>query len=79
MKKLLVIVILGLLLSGNAYADMRQIEQDRMIFPNSNYTAARVITACIDGYKFVIVRANKSISTTQAFEEKDGRSVPSKC
>ena len=67
-------------LTLNLHVDsIGQIEQDKMKFRSSIYSEGRVVTTCIDGYKFVIVRATKSVAITQSFEEKDGISVPSKC
>ena len=79
MKKLFGIVVLGLLWCNVAFTEIREIEQDKMKYRNSNYATSRIVTTCIDGYKFVIVRATESVAITQAFEEKDGISVPSKC
>ena len=78
-KRFLMILVLGLLLSSKVYAEIRQLEQTRQTYRNSDYSSGRIVINCIDGYKFVTVRAHYSVSITQAFEEKDGRSVPSKC
>ncbi len=79
MKKAILIIVFGLLWCNVAFTEIREIEQDKMKYRKSDYATSRVVTTCIDGYKFVIVRATESIAITQAFEEKDGISVPSKC
>ena len=79
MKKAIGIIVLGLLWCNVAFSEIREIEQDKMKFRSSIYSEGRVVTTCIDGYKFVIVRATESVAITQSFEEKDGISVPSKC
>ena len=79
MKKAIAILVLSLLWCNVAFTEIREIEQDKMKYRNSNYATSRIVTTCIDGYKFVIVRATESVAITQSFEEKDGISVPSKC
>ena len=78
MKKLLGILVLGLLLSSNAYTEIRQIEQDKIYFLGG-YDSSGVTTFCVDGYKFVSVRGPEAIAVTQAFEIRDGQSLPSDC
>ncbi len=68
MKKLLGIVVLGLLLSGNANAEMRLIEEKTLKGKQYKYTIA---TVCIDGYKFVISRNPNTRSMVQFFERED--------
>ena len=72
MKKLLGILVLGLLLSGNAYAEMKVIEK-------KNIGDTTVKNLCIDGYRFILAQDRDGISMTQAFKEKNGKSVPSNC
>ena len=86
MKKLLSIIVLGLLLGGNAYAEIKLLETD-LISQGTNNTMI-VSTICIDGYKFISVydqvynkldRAGVSTSITQSFVRVDGKSVPALC
>ena len=50
MKKLfLSILIAGLLLGGNAYAEIEEM-QDKYIYPG-DYSSTPVTTVCVDGYK----------------------------
>jgi len=75
MKKLLGIIVLGLLLCGNAYAEIKMIDTKRLF-------GTVVTNICVDGYKFVQVIDNRGevvISLVQAFEERDGKSLPAKC
>ena len=78
MKKILGIVVLSLLLSGSAYAEIRQIEKSKIQF-KGGYDSSGVTTFCVDGYKFVAVRAPEAISVTQVFEIREGQSLPSEC
>jgi|TARA_R110000803_G_scaffold204736_1_gene270966 hypothetical protein len=78
MKKLfLSILIAGLLLGGNAYAEIEEM-QDKYIYPG-DYSSTPVTTVCVDGYKFVVVRGPDAVGVTQAFEEVEGKTVPDKC
>ena len=51
MKKLLGIIVLGLLLSGNAYAFTKKLK-------SKDHGALTISTVCIDGYKFVTTHKN---------------------
>ena len=83
MKKILGIIVLGLLLSGNAYAEIKMIK-DKTIFAGNVFD---VTTLCVDSQKFVVMQffrnmdegLTSSITTTQIFEERDGKSLPAKC
>ncbi len=77
MKKLLGIVVLGLLWCNVAFSKMYVIENELMNL--KDYDSSSVATACIDGYKFVIVRGTRAISVTQFYKEVDGKSLPEKC
>ena len=94
MKKLLGIVVLGLLLSGNAYAEIVRIESE--FFNTHRHGIANasgdsdIHTFCIDGYVFVAYSDwtsghgndggnSNAVSIVQFFEERDGKSLPKKC
>ena len=68
MKKLLGIVVLGLFLSVNTFAEIRLIEEKTLKAKDFNYTIA---TVCVDGYKFVIGRRANVQSMVQFFERED--------
>ena len=89
MKKLLGIIVLGLLLSGNAYSFTKKLK-------SKDHGALTISTVCIDGYKFVVtndyansrgvakynddpVSVSVSVNTTQFMEVKNGIMVPAKC
>ena len=88
MKKLLGIIVLGLLLSGKTFAESKLIEY-------KDHKAYTVSTFCIDGYKFVItnhsrditgryfddqsVSTSVSVNTVQFMEVQNGIMVPAKC
>ena len=88
MKKFLGIVVLCLLLSGNAFAESKLLEK-------KNHKALTIATFCIDGYKFVTThkhdyaeggyQENRSVSvatsvnTIQFMIAENGKMVPAKC
>jgi len=88
MKKLLGIVVLGLLLSGNGFAESKLLETKK-------HGPFHISTFCIDGYKFVVTndtdyaeggyRENLSVSvatsvnTIQFMTTENGKMVPAKC
>ena len=81
MKKVILIVVLGLLLSGNAYAEIRILEQ---IEPAKLKTsllkgAFSVTRICSNGYEFLVTGKGTNTSVIQVFEERDGKSLPTKC
>tara|TARA_B110000046_G_C12763372_1_gene301867 strand:+ start:276 stop:560 length:285 start_codon:yes stop_codon:yes gene_type:complete len=94
MKKILGIMFLGLLLSGNAFAELKELKwkrfdrHDHGIAGGSGESA--INTACIDGYIFVAYSDytnahgddggnSTAVSIVQFFEERDGKSLPKKC
>jgi hypothetical protein len=95
MKKLLGIVVLGLLLSGNAYAETKIIDTFRNKYKGS--TVLTIHTLCIDGYKFITtqdieyasgrfqrdgsesVSVSTSVNTIQFMIAENGVMVPAKC
>ncbi len=84
MKKLLGILVLGLLWCNVGFAEMRLIEEKKLKAKQFNYISA---TFCIDGYKFVIVNKmgkNQSTSIVQAFRvggtsPNKHMALPAKC
>jgi len=91
MKKILGIIALSLLLSGNAYAESK-------LLVTKDHGAFTISTFCVDGYKFITthkvmsdyVRSDRNsvgnavafataISIEQFFENVDGKSLPQKC
>ena len=71
-------MVLGLLLSVNVNAKTYEIKESKVSWGN-NHPSTQLQTRCVDGYKYVIIRAEDAVSIVQAFEEKNGNSVPSKC
>ena len=84
MKKLLSIIVLGLLLSGNAYAEIKLIERDNIAVIPLTMWVSRI---CVDGYEYLtladIKQEDNSNAITgsiiQSFEVIDGKSLPKKC
>jgi len=84
MKKIIGIIFVSLMFANIGFAEMRKIE-------TSDFPGHAFSTTCIDGYKFVAVYNSFSsgqthraygamgLSITQAFEERDGKSLPAKC
>ncbi len=79
MKKLLGIVVLGLLWCNVSVAEITNI--DSKTISGGGWTSIKINTVCVDGYKFVISRNESgTISMTQAFERVGGVSyLPAKC
>ena len=75
MKKLLGILVLGLLFCNISFAEI-MIESKRT--KDGRFYNERVGTVCVDGYKFV-VWGSQGTSMVQFFEERDGKSLPAKC
>ena len=78
MKKLLGIIVVSLLLSGNANADVR-IMNKGFTHETNRYDKRSIQAVCVDGFKFVVVIGPEAAGITQYFIEKDGKSVPAKC
>ena len=85
MKKLLYIISVVVISSSVSFAEVKLIESATIkqnalkALLGANFI---VNTVCVDGYKFVMSKGGtKSSSRTmvQAFEEKDGKSLPAKC
>jgi len=94
MKKLLsVILVLGLLLSGNAYAETKIV--DTFKYKVEDEVRYSVYTLCIDGYKFITtqdidfesrgagntrsVSISTSVNTIQFMIVENGKMIPAKC
>jgi len=82
MKKLLGILVLGLLFCNIGFAEMRLIEEKRRLHGRDiNWN---IMTVCIDGYKFVIAAQQYPVqgstpSMVQFYERAGGVSLPAKC
>ena len=85
MKKILGIIALSLLLSGNAYAESKLLETYRFKYN------PKISTVCIEGYKFVVTydydekghagneSVTTSVNTIQFMIVENGVMVPAKC
>ena len=84
MKKLLGIIVLGFLLSGNTYAEIKLIERDNIAVIPLEMWVSRI---CVDGYEYLTLADIKQEdnltaitgSITQSFEVINGKSLPKKC
>ena len=85
MKKLLGIIVLGLLLSGNAYAEIKIIERigskglksyDGSKAKSPYFAVTRI---CADGLEFLITASGQNTSVVQVFESRGGTSLPKTC
>ena len=87
MKKLLSIISVVVISSSVSFAEIKLLESATIkqnalkALLGANFI---VNTFCVDGYKFVMSKGGtgkKSSSRTmvQAFEERDGKSLPAKC
>ena len=59
------------------FAEMKMIEKKSLNPEEGSYYY--MATICIDGYKFALTGIKTSRSMVQAFEERDGKSLPAKC
>ena len=75
MRKIIGIIFISLMFANIGYAEMRVIEESDI------RPLDRLFTICVDGYKFVVWRPlqKEGNSMVQAFEERDGKSLPTKC
>ena len=74
MEKIIGIVIASMMFANIGFAEMRLIEE-------AEVGIHTVFTICVDGYKFVVWKPynKEGISMIQAYEERDGKSLPAKC
>jgi hypothetical protein len=78
MEKIIGIVIASMMFANIGFAEMRLIEETNMKDKGGKNTIAVFATICVDGYKF-IQNSNYGTSMVQFFEERDGKSLPTKC
>ena len=87
------ILVLGLLLSGNAYAETKIV--DTFKYKVEDEVRYSVYTLCIDGYKFITTNDTKyeragagntksvaystSVNTIQFMIAANGKMIPAKC
>ena len=91
MKKLLGIVVLGLLLSGNTFAETKVIDRYHEKSKNGKSNMFSIYTLCIDGYKFITTQdyayaghggsnaISTSVSSIQFMIPENGKMIPAKC
>ena len=77
-KKILGIVVLGLLWCNVGFAEIKLLEEKIIKGKKTNYLMS---TFCIDGYKYAMSKSSRSESRSlvQFYEERDGKSLPAKC
>ena len=76
MEKLLGMVFIGLTFCNISFAEIKVIENKKIMM---GIAPRWVTTMCVDDYKFVVFRDGVGISMVQAYEERDGKSLPAKC
>jgi hypothetical protein len=78
MRRIILIIIASLMFANIGFAEMSFIEEKKIEADN---LFIRITTVCIDGYKFVVATKTGKIerNIVQAFEERDGKSLPAKC
>ena len=81
MKKLLGIVVLGLLLISNTHAEIKIIERigAGKLKTSLAKPAFPVTRICANGLEFLVTGHGQGTSVTQVFEEREGKSLPAKC
>ena len=78
MKKIIGIVFISLMFSNIGFAEMRLLKYES-VGPTDAGSYFPVAKICVDGYKFVISTHDEGTNMVQAFEERDGKSLPAKC
>ena len=79
MKKLLGILVLGLLFCNVGFAKSTKAKiLERYEIKIKAMDTEVVVIACIDGYKFIHTGGGERY-LIQFFEERDGKSLPAKC
>ena len=76
MKKIIGIVIASLMFCNIGFAEIKVIENKKIMM---GIAPRWTTTICVDSHKFVIFRDGVGISMVQAYEERDGKSLPAKC
>tara|TARA_Y100000389_G_scaffold77532_1_gene74314 strand:- start:1272 stop:1559 length:288 start_codon:yes stop_codon:yes gene_type:complete len=93
-KKVFLILLFGFLFSGNAYSEIKVM--DEFIYKSKEIKGVRkpqfsIHTMCIDGYKFVTTYekakrgkvgmgiASVSVNTIQFMIAENGKMIPAKC
>ena len=77
MRKIIGIIFISLMFANIAFADMRLIEEKKV--KRKGAAHLYIATTCIDEHKFVLVGLGTGGHMVQAFEERDGKSLPTKC
>jgi hypothetical protein len=79
MKKIIGIIFISLMFANIGLAEMKLIEEKAVASTEANRYFP-LTTFCIDGYKVLIYQDIKtSTSMVQLYEERDGKSLPTKC
>ena len=76
MEKLLGMVFIGLTFCNISFAEIKVIENKKIMM---GIAPRWTTTIYVDSHKFVIFRDGVGISMAQAYEERDGKSLPAKC
>ena len=77
MRKIIGIIFISLMFANIGFADMRLIEAKKV--KRKGAAHFYMATTCIDEHKFVLVGLKTGPIMVQAFEERDGKSLPTKC
>ena len=86
MKKLLGIIVLGLLFANIGFAEITELKSkslnryDLKNVKGEDSTGDNgITTVCIEGYLFVTYYDFSAVSIVQFYKERDGKSLPAKC
>ena len=83
MRKIIGIIFISLMFANIGFADMRLIEAidvwNEKKVKRKGAAHFYMATTCIDEHKFVLVGLKTGPIMVQAFEERDGKSLPTKC
>lgn len=90
MKKIIKAMVLFLILSTPAYADMKVLDSPQVLDDAVQFGVVQSLTACVRGHVFLITYGKApvtikgesygmTISTVQIYEDRNGRTSPMRC
>ena len=91
MKKIILLITISLLFSGNTFAETKRIDLYEEKSKRGNSNMFSIYTLCIDGYKFITTQdyastgssgsnaLATSVNTIQFMIVENGKMIPAKC
>ena len=88
MKKIILLITISLLFSGNTSAETKRIDLYEEKSKSGKSNMFSIYTLCIDGYKFITTQdymssgsnaLSTSVNTIQFMIAENGKMIPAKC